>query len=89
MIAFVSSSSGEGLEIYVMGADGSNPTRLTNSSGVNEGPCWSPDSRHIAFSSNRSGRPELWAITLSTKAERRISGIEMNAEGPTWGPRRK
>ena len=89
MIAFVSSSSGEGLEIYVMGADGSNPTRLTNSSGVNEGPCWSPDSRHSAFSSNRSGRPELWAITLSTKAERRISGIEMNAEGPTWGPRRK
>lgn len=89
MIAFVSSSSGEGLEIYVMGADGSNPTRLTNSSGVNEGPCWSPDSRHIAFSSNRSGRPELYAVTLSTKTEKRISRIEMNAEGPTWGPRRK
>ncbi|NLV46577.1 MAG: Tol-Pal system beta propeller repeat protein TolB [Candidatus Hydrogenedentes bacterium] len=89
MIAFVSSSSGEGLEIYMMGADGSNPTRLTNSNGINEAPCWSPDSRHIAFTSNRRGRPELWAITLSTMTERPISRIEMAAEGPTWGPRRK
>lgn len=89
MIAFVSSSSGEGMEIYMMGADGSNPTRLTNSSGVNEAPCWSPDSRHVAFTSNRRGKPELWTITLSTMKEKPISRIEMPAEGPTWGPRRK
>jgi len=89
MIAFVSSASGEGFEIYVMGADGSNPARLTNTSGVNEAPSWSPDSRHIAFSSTRNGRPELWTVTLSTKMERSISRINMSAEGPSWGPRRK
>lgn len=89
MIAFVSSISGEGLEIYVMGADGSNPQRLTNSPGINEAPCWSPDSRHIAFTSSRRGRPELWAITLSTMTEKAISRVEMPAEGPSWGPRRK
>ncbi len=89
MIAFVSSGSGEGFEIYVMSADGSNPRRLTNSAGVNEAPSWSPDSRHIAFSSTRGGRPELWALTLSTGAEKRIARIEMSAEGPSWGPRRK
>ncbi len=89
MIAFVSSVSGEGFEIYSMGSDGSNPVRLTNTSGVNEAPSWSPDSRHIAFSSTRNGRPELWTVTLSTKAEQPISRISMGAEGPSWGPRRK
>ena len=81
--------SGEGFEIYVMGSDGSNPMRLTNSNGVNESPSWSPDSRHIAFSSTRNGRSELWTITLATNEERRISRISVAAEGPSWGPRRR
>lgn len=89
MIAFVSSIPGEGFEIYVMGADGSNPERLTNSSGVNESPTWSPDSRHIMFSSTRSGRSELWVVTLKTRTEQRISRIGISAEGPSWGPRRR
>ena len=87
-IAFVSVKPGEGFEIYVMGADGSNPTRLTESQGVNESPSWSPDSRHIVFSSSRGGRPELWTLTLSTGEQRRVSRLNISAEGPSWGPRR-
>ncbi len=88
-IAFVSVKPGEGFEIYVMGADGSNPTALTSSQGVNESPSWSPDSRHIVYSSTRSGKSELYAVTLSTREERRISGLNVSAEGPSWGPRRR
>ena len=87
-IAFVSVKPGEGFEIYTMGADGSNPTRMTDSHGVNESPSWSPDSRHIVFSSSRGGRPQLWTLTLSTGEVQRISRINLNAEGPSWGPRR-
>ncbi len=40
-------------EIYVMNAvDGSNQTRLTNNTDVDEFPAWSPDSTKIAFTSN-------------------------------------
>jgi len=36
-------------EIYIMAADGTNQTRLTENDGSNFGPAWSPDGRSIAF----------------------------------------
>ncbi|GAF96254.1 unnamed protein product, partial [marine sediment metagenome] len=40
-IAFSSGHDGN-LEIYVMDADGSNPTRLTNNPAEDKHPAWSP-----------------------------------------------
>ena len=54
-IAFTSNRDGN-VEIYVMNADGSNQTRLTNdpASFNNSRPSFSPDSSKIAFASTRS-----------------------------------
>lgn len=41
-------------EIYVMDADGSHQTRLTNSPGIDDHPVWSPDGKYIAFVSFRN-----------------------------------
>ena len=41
-IAFASDRDGNG-EVYVMDADGSNQTRLTNNPAFDFGPAWSPD----------------------------------------------
>ena len=87
-IAYVVEKSGDGLEIYVMDADGKNPRRLTQSQGSNESPSWSADSRHIVFASTRSGRSEIWAITLETGEEFRLSSMNASCQGPYWGPRR-
>lgn len=40
------------LEIFVMDADGSNLTQVTNNGAANFGPFWHPDGEHIIFSSN-------------------------------------
>ena len=51
-------------DIYVMNADGSNITQLTDSSGRPEYAAWSPDGSKIAFDSNRDGDWEIYVMDV-------------------------
>src|SRR2546423_1534056 len=59
-IAF-SSDRGGGLAIFVMDLQKKTIQRLTNTDN-NFGPAWSPDGKKIVFSSDRSGRPQIYVI---------------------------
>jgi len=60
-IAF-SSTRDENADIYVMNADGSNQTGLTNNSTLDVEPCFSPDGTKIAFASYRDGDFEIYVM---------------------------
>ncbi len=51
-------------EIYVMNADGSAQTRLTNNAAFNSAPAWSPDGTKILFTSTRDDpmSPSLYVM---------------------------
>ena len=51
--------------------------------GNNEGPCFSPDGSMIAFSSDRSGRPQVF-ITDAQGRPRQLT-TEGTNHSPTWG----
>lgn len=55
---------GESPEIYVMDADGSNLSRLTDTPATEENPRWSPDGEHILFTSNQNGSPQVFIMRV-------------------------
>ena len=71
--------------IYVMNANGSGLTRLTNStSGVNTLPSWSTDSKKIAFVSNRDGNDEIYVMNADGTGLVRLTNNPAVDGHPTW-----
>ncbi|MCY4554854.1 MAG: FG-GAP-like repeat-containing protein [Chloroflexi bacterium] len=82
-----SSDRGGDFEIYSMLPDGSDLKRLTNNSGYDDMPAWSPDGKKIAFVSDRHGSPEIYVMNADGSRARRLT--EDNGPDnalPTWSP---
>lgn len=84
-IAFQSDRDG-GFEIYVMNADGSAISRLTNNSAVDVFPAWSPDGSKIAFTSDRAGNPDIYIVNADGTDLRQLTNNSDNDVLPDWSP---
>jgi dipeptidyl aminopeptidase/acylaminoacyl peptidase len=51
-------------QIFLAAADGSNRTQLTRGEKSVSAPEFSPDGRYVYFSSERSGKPNLWRVPV-------------------------
>lgn len=82
-IAFSSRRNGSANpEIYVMNADGSNQTRLTNNSFEDDDPKWTRSGDRITFNSSRNGKASIFAINPDGSNEQKIvDGLQ-----PDWAP---
>jgi TolB protein len=84
-IAFVTDRDGND-EIYVMNADGSNPTNLTNNPAFDADPDWSPDGTKIAFSTHRDGNYEIYVMNADGSSPVNRTNNAATDVHPAWSP---
>src|SRR5574341_779260 len=73
-------------EIYVMNADGSAQTRLTNNAADDARPLWSPDGGRVAFESKRDGNSEIYVMNADGSAQTRLTNNTAEDTQPSWSP---
>jgi TolB protein len=91
-IAFESNADVDGanpdrdMEIWVMGADGSNPRQRTANTDHDEGPAWSPDGRLLAYSTGAdAAHGDIGIMGADTGGLlRRLADDPLADESPDW-----
>ncbi|MFL6255544.1 MAG: hypothetical protein ACJ74T_11070, partial [Pyrinomonadaceae bacterium] len=71
-IVFQSTRDGQA-EIYIMNADGTAQTRLTNNVASDLAPSWSPDGSKILFTTHRDGAPALYTMNADGSNQARLA----------------
>ena len=87
-IVYVNNDTGSG-DVYVLPVDAGPstvPTRLTATSFPEADPVWSPDSRRIAFSSNRDGTWRVYLMDADGTDVTQLNTGVGNATDPAWSP---
>jgi len=93
-IAFATARDGN-YEIYVMNADGTDETRLTNNLAYDMSPAWSPDGTHIVFDTQRDyispeevgigPEFEIHLMNSDGSGDTRLTNNTQEDRFPDWG----
>jgi len=78
-----SSRTGPGFDIMVLDLATGERRQLTFGQGSNESPAYAPNGRHIAFSSSRAGKRQIYTIDRTGKDVRQITRLGNN-QTPNW-----
>jgi len=73
-------------QIYTVPMDGGIPRQITNSGSVNERARWSPDSKRIAFISDRGGSPQVWIMNADGSSPMQVTRLATDAGGVLFSP---
>ncbi|HEU5171752.1 MAG TPA: Ig-like domain-containing protein [Gemmatimonadales bacterium] len=73
-------------DVYVMNADGTDVRRLTTARGNDGEPVWTPDGRHLVFSSTRDGAPQLYVVPADSGEARPLTAATGGNQSPAVAP---
>jgi Tol biopolymer transport system component len=73
-------------QLWTIKADGSGARRLTRVPIAYERPAWSPDGERIAFTRRANGNADVYAMSVTTGAEKRLTSGPADDYQPAWSP---
>jgi len=71
-------------DIATISADGGKPVPVTNDAAMDWSPAWSPDGRHLYFSSDRGGSMNLWRIAIEERTGKPLGAPEAVTTPSRW-----
>jgi TolB protein len=74
---------GGGYDIKVYDVATGNARQITNGEGSNESPVFAPNGRHLAFTSTRSGKAQIFTIARDGRDLRQMTNSGNN-RFPNW-----
>ena len=85
-IAYVCRTPKKEYKLCVITPDGQKHLQLTTGLGVDDSPSWSPDGRHLVFSSTVDGKSQIYMINADGKDLERITFTGTHNSAPSWSP---
>jgi TolB protein len=73
-------------DLYVVGAGGGRPERVSKYPGMNTGASWSPDGTRFAVTLSKDGNPEIYVISVKGQILRRLTDNRHIDTSPVWSP---
>jgi TolB protein len=73
-------------EIFTINTDGSNETRLTKNTDQDSSPIWSPNSKYLAFVSNRDGNRDIYVMNADGFNQVNLTNNPEDDWDPAWAP---
>jgi dipeptidyl aminopeptidase/acylaminoacyl peptidase len=72
--------------IWVVDGDGKGLRQFTRGAGRDGNPQWSPDGRTLAFTSDRSGKSQIYLISFEGGEAWPLTRLSSGASSPLWSP---
>ncbi len=80
-------SKGRNVDLYVMEISNGRLNRLTQSTGAESSPSWSPDDKRICFvSDDISNRPMIYLTPATGGMVKRLLRVPVESVSPDWSP---
>jgi Tol biopolymer transport system component len=87
-LAFTGQRNGD-FDVYTISSTGGKETRLTNASGLDDGPEYTPDGKYIYFNSVRSGMMQIWRMKPDGSNQEQMTNDSLNNWFPHISPNGK
>ncbi len=73
-------------QLWIVPIEGGAPRQLTRDGTANSRGRWSPDSKRIAFVSNRGGSSQIWTMDPDGANAKQVTALATEADGVTFSP---